>query len=70
MFHKNFNDFVWNLVRGCYICGNDTDMTKENWIKWLQQRIPELKKSHNEFWLSQALDGYLEDTLKIKKVDL
>lgn len=35
-------------------------MEKENWIKWLQARIPELKESHNEFWVSQALDGYLE----------
>ena len=36
------------------------DIEKENWIKWLQARIPELKKSHNEYWLSLALDGYLE----------
>jgi hypothetical protein len=35
-------------------------MEKENWIKWLQSRIPELKKSHNEYWLSLALDGYFE----------
>jgi hypothetical protein len=35
-------------------------MEKENWIKWLQARIPELKKSHNEFWIALALDGYLE----------
>jgi protein-arginine kinase activator protein McsA len=39
-------------------------MEKENWIKWLQARIPELKKSHNEFWISQALDGYLKDQQK------
>ena len=36
------------------------DIEKENWIKWLQARIPELKKSHNEYWLRLALDGYLE----------
>lgn len=35
-------------------------MEKENWIKWLQARIPALKESHNEFWVSQALDGYME----------
>lgn len=35
-------------------------MEKENWIKWLQERIPELKKSHNEFWIGLALDGYLQ----------
>lgn len=36
-------------------------MTKENWIKWLQVRIPILMEKHNEFWLSQALDGYKDD---------
>jgi len=36
-------------------------MNKDNWIKWLQARIPELKESHNEFWISQAIDGYLQD---------
>jgi hypothetical protein len=35
-------------------------MEKENWIKWLQARIPTLKESHNELWLGMALDGYLE----------
>jgi hypothetical protein len=35
-------------------------MEKENWIKWLQARIPTLKESHNEIWLGIALDGYLE----------
>jgi hypothetical protein len=33
---------------------------RENWVKWLQARIPELKKPHNEYWLRLALDGYLE----------
>jgi hypothetical protein len=37
---------------------------KQNWIKWLQARIPDLKQSHNEFWLGQALDGYLSDELE------
>ena len=36
-------------------------MEKNNWIKWLQARIPALKESQNEFWISQALDGYLMD---------
>lgn len=36
-------------------------MNTENWIAWLQARIPELKKSHCEFWLKQALEGHLED---------
>jgi hypothetical protein len=36
-------------------------MGKANWIKWLQVRIPILKEKHNEFWLSQALDGYKGD---------
>ena len=35
-------------------------MEKENWIKWLQARIPVLKESHNEIWLGIALDGYLD----------
>jgi hypothetical protein len=35
-------------------------MRKENWIKWLQARIPELKRTHNELWLRSALDGYYE----------
>ena len=38
-------------------------MEKENWIKWLQARIPTLKESHNEFWIALALDGYLEGRL-------
>tara|TARA_R110000772_G_scaffold250065_2_gene364665 strand:- start:833 stop:1123 length:291 start_codon:yes stop_codon:yes gene_type:complete len=33
-------------------------MEIENWIGWLQARIPELKKSHNAFWVKQALEGY------------
>lgn len=37
-------------------------MEKENWIKWLQARIPALKDSANEFWLNQALEGYHSDT--------
>lgn len=36
-------------------------MTKENWIKWLQVRIPILKDKANEFWLAQALDGFHKD---------
>ena len=35
-------------------------MGKENWIKWLQARIPILRKYHNIFLLNQAFDGYLE----------
>ena len=33
----------------------------ENWIGWLQVRIPELKKQHNAFWLKQALQGYADE---------
>ena len=43
-------------------------MNRENWIKWLQARIPELKKSHNEYWLSIALEGYKDDCLKEEKI--
>jgi hypothetical protein len=39
-------------------------MENKNWIAWLQARIPHLKESHNEFWISQALDGYLLDAQK------
>lgn len=27
----------------------------DNWVLWLQERIPELKKSQNEFWVRTAL---------------
>ena len=43
-------------------------MDKENWIKWLQARIPELKKPYNGYWLNLAMHGYLKDEQKkIKK---
>jgi hypothetical protein len=32
-------------------------MEIENWVEWLQARIPELKASHNAFWVTQALSG-------------
>ena len=30
----------------------------DNWIGWLQARIPALKESHNVYWLKQAMGGY------------
>lgn len=30
----------------------------DNWIGWLQARIPVLKESHNVYWLKQALEGF------------
>ena len=36
-------------------------MGKENWIKWLQARIPILRESHNIFLPNQAFDGCLEN---------
>jgi hypothetical protein len=36
---------------------NKNIMEIENWVEWLQARIPELKASHNAFWVTQALSG-------------
>ena len=30
----------------------------DNWIGWLQARIPALKESNNVYWLKQAMGGY------------
>ena len=35
-------------------------MNIDNWVEWLQARIPELKKSHNEVWVRQALKAQTE----------
>lgn len=36
----------------------EQDNELNNWIGWLQAKIPVLKKSENVFWLKQALIGY------------
>jgi chromosome segregation ATPase len=41
---------------------------ENNWIGWLQARIPATKKGANEFWLRQALNGYSnEQTQSLKQ---
>ena len=37
-----------------------------NWIGWLQARIPALKESHNVYWLKQAMEGYKKDGKQIQ----
>ncbi len=32
----------------------------ENWLGWIQARIPEAKKGANAFWLRQALNGWAQ----------
>ena len=32
----------------------------ENWLGWIQARIPEAKKGANPFWLRQALHGWAQ----------
>jgi len=45
-------------VRGEYFRSHfDNNQKVDNWIKWLQARIPELRKSHNKFWIKQALEA-------------
>jgi len=40
--------------------------TLNNWIGWLQARIPALKESHNVYWLKQAMEGYKKDSKQIQ----
>jgi len=40
--------------------------TLNNWIGWLQARIPALKESHNVYWLKQAMEGYKKDGKQIQ----
>jgi len=40
------------------------------WVKWLQVRIPELKKGANEYWVKQALEGYHKEVEKEKNIEL
>jgi len=42
-------------------------MSKEldNWMGWIQKRIPEAKEKANEFWISQALEGYAQEQIKL-----
>ena len=40
------------------------DIKIEEWVAWLQVRIPELKKSHNAFWVKEALNSYHKDMMK------
>tara|TARA_R110000744_G_C18959383_1_gene516673 strand:+ start:52 stop:318 length:267 start_codon:yes stop_codon:yes gene_type:complete len=35
-----------------------------NWIGWIQKRMPEAKKGHNEKWLRVALTGYHKQRVK------
>ena len=42
----------------------------DNWVGWLQARIPELKSGANEFWIRQALEGYKETKPKKKTKSL
>jgi len=39
---------------------------ENNWIAWLQARIPSLKESHNVYWLKQAMEGYKKDSKQIQ----
>jgi len=41
----------------------------DNWIGWLQARIPILKESHNVFWLKQAMGGYKSDSSKMEHTE-
>jgi hypothetical protein len=43
---------------------NKNIMKIENWVEWLQARIPELKASHNAFWVTQALSGCASEAEK------
>ena len=36
----------------------------KEWIKWLQVRIPVLKEKPNEFWLKQAMQEIVTETIK------
>jgi hypothetical protein len=46
-------------------------MNKEldNWMSWIQKRIPEAKNKANEFWIRQALDGYAQEQIKLLNLD-
>ena len=40
----------------------------DNWIKWLQVRIPELNNQTNEFWIRQAIEGYSKEIKSLSKI--
>lgn len=33
----------------------------ENWIKWIQVRVPLLKEKYNEFYLKRVLESYSDE---------
>ena len=35
----------------------------DNWILWIQARIPEAKNRAYEWWLRIAMEGYKDDSL-------